>query len=318
MSVSALTGAATQQAALPFLVVGVAFLLDMVASELPERVHPVALFGRVVAAFDRECIFSVAAGAVLALVLPLLATLVVWSVTAAGFRVSPLVGVTIAGVLLFSTVSLRMLLDAAREVIALTESSVDDARTAVRALVGRDAESLSPAELRSAAVESAAENLADGLVGPLLAFAIGAQLSVAAGVAAAAYVKAVNTMDSMLGYRSKPVGTASAKLDDLLMWLPARVSALLLAVAAVSPSSLWRARKWAREPSSPNSGWPMATVAAAGDIRLSKPGAYTLNAAEMEPTVEQANACVRTVGVAGIIAFILAGAGASMGVALWS
>lgn len=288
-------------------VVALALVLDALASEFPEGLHPVALFGRVVGRVDRAWSRPHAVGILLALVLPLLAATTVGGITAAAFLVHPFAGIAVAAVALFSMVSLRMLLETATEVIALTESEMAEARTAVRALVGRDTDGLSPAELRSAAVESAAENLADGLVGPLLAFAIGAQLSVSVGVAAAAHLKAVNTMDSMLGYRSKAVGTASARLDDLLMWVPARVTAGLLALVSLAPGALWEARQWAREPPSPNSGWPMATIAAIGNVRLVKPGAYTLNPGGELPSVERARACVRAVGVAGILAFVLAG-----------
>lgn len=292
---------------LPVAVVALALVLDLLVAEPPESVHPVALFGRVVGHFDREWERPGAVGAGIAITLPLLAAGVVGGVVAGAMRVEPVVGVAIAGLLLFSTLSLRLLLDAAREVIELSESDGESARESARALVGRDTQSLSSAELRSAAVESAAENLADGLVGPLLAFSVGAGLSIAAGVAAAAFLKGVNTMDSMLGYRSKPVGRASARLDDVLMWAPARISAVLLAVVALDPGALWRARSWVHEPASPNSGWPMATLAAAGNIRLSKASSYTLNPSATLPNVAQANAAVRVVGTAGLVAFALAG-----------
>jgi adenosylcobinamide-phosphate synthase len=159
--------------------------------------------------------------------------------------------------------------------------------------------------VRSAAVESVAENLADGLVAPLLAFAVlSPWLPLAAG--AATWVKAVNTADSMLGYHSKPVGWASARLDDAVMWVPARLSAALIAVAALDPGSLRRARRWARVPESPNSGWPMATLAAALDVRLEKPGAYSIGSGRL-PTVEDAKRGIRIVGVAGVLSFVGAG-----------
>jgi adenosylcobinamide-phosphate synthase len=288
-------------------VVALALVLDALASEFPEGLHPVVLFGRVVGRVDRAWSRPHAVGILFALVLPLLAATAVGGITAVAFLTHPFVGIAVAGVALFSTVSLRMLLDTAAEVITLTGSETEEAKTAVRALVGRETDGLSPAELRSAAVESAAENLADGLVGPLLAFAIGAQLSVSVGVAAAAHIKAVNTMDSMLGYRSKAVGTASARLDDVLMWVPARVTAGLLALVSLDPGTLWEAQQWAREPPSPNSGWPMATIATIGDVRLVKTEAYTLNPGADLPTVERARACVRVVGVAGVLAFVLTG-----------
>jgi adenosylcobinamide-phosphate synthase len=205
-----------------------------------------------------------------------------------------------------------MLVSAAREVVAASETDLDAARESLLALAGRDASALSAGELRSAAVESAAENLADGLVAPLLAFALGAQLSLALGVAAAAWVKGVNTLDSMLGYRSKPVGWASARLDDAVMWLPARLSALLVALARPAPRSLAAARRWARTPPSPNSGWPMATLAVALDVELTKPGVYTLNPDAELPTPDRATTGVRTVAVAGVLAFALAAVAAGV------
>ena len=287
--------------------VALALVLDALFAEPPGRVHPVALLGRLVAPLDREWDRPAVTGALVALGVPLLAAGVAWGAVAGAAAATPAAGAVVAGLALFSTTSLRMLLSTAREVVDLTGSAPDEAREAVRALVGRDASSLSPAELRSAAVESAAENLADGLVAPLLAFALGAQLSLAAGAALAAWVKGVNTVDSMLGYPDKPHGRAGARLDDAVMWLPARASALLLAVTAGDPAAVGRARRWARTPPSPNSGWPMATLATALGARLAKPGAYDLNPTAPLPDGPVARRGVRAVGLAGVLAFLLAG-----------
>jgi adenosylcobinamide-phosphate synthase len=295
-------------------------VLDAVFEEFPGRVHPVALLGRVVAPFDREWPAPRAVGVVVAVVVPLIVALLAWLlVTATGSLAGVATSIAggtlavtvttavVAGLLLFAVTSLRMLVSVADEVVDATAADVETARESVVALVGRDTTDLSAAHLRSAAVESAAENLADGLVAPLFAFALGAQVSLAVGVATACWVKAVNTLDSMLGYRSKPVGTASARLDDLVMWLPARVSALLLAVAGVSPSALSGARSWARVPPSPNSGWPMATAAVVTDVRLEKPGVYVLHPTADLPSVDRARAGVRVVARAGFLAFALTG-----------
>lgn len=287
--------------------VGLSLALDALLEEFPGRIHPVALFGRVVARFDRSWSAPDAVGTLVAAVLPLTAATVGGGVTALATGYDPRLGAVVAGVALFSATSLRMLLSTAVAVVDRIESDRSGARDAVVALVGRDASALSAAELRSAALESAAENLADGLVAPLVAFALGAQVSLPLAVAAAIWVKAVNTLDSMLGYRSKPVGRASARLDDAVMWLPARLSAVLIAFAGRSPGALWRARSWRREPSSPNSGWPMATLAAVLDVRLSKPGAYVLNPGAELPAAEDAPVGVRVVGVAGVLAFVLSG-----------
>jgi adenosylcobinamide-phosphate synthase len=288
----------------------VAVALDLAFAEPPGRVHPVALFGSLVEPVDRERARPRLVGVAAAVGLPLLAAAAAGGVVGLAAAAHPLLAVPVGGAVLFTAVSLRMLREVTADVVALTESDPDAARESVRALVGRDAADLSPAALRSAAVESAAENLADGFVAPLAGFAAGATVGLAVapggglplGVAGAAWVKAVNTLDSMLGYRSKPVGWASARLDDAVMYLPARATAACLAVAAGSVGALSRARAWAREPGSPNSGWPMATAAAALDVRLAKPGRYALNPDAASPTVADAERAVRLVGVAGAVA----------------
>ncbi|PAU85384.1 CobD/CbiB family cobalamin biosynthesis protein [Halorubrum salipaludis] len=319
--------------ALPSLAaLAIAVALDLALAEPPTQLHPVALFGSVVGRFDRTWSHPRLVGLAVAVGLPLAAAAVAGVTVAAagglpaagGFPVSP---VLVAGALLFASVSLRMLLETTAEVVELTETDPDAARESLRALAGRDATDLSPADLRSAAVESAAENLADGFVAPLGGFALGAAvglaagamagsaapvapsgsaLPLAAGTAGAVWVKAVNTLDSMLGYRSKPVGWASARLDDAIMFLPARATAGCLALAAGSLDALRRGTSWAEEPSSPNSGWPMATAAAALDARLEKPGHYVLNPDASPPSVADAERAVRLVGVAGAVAVALA------------
>ena len=291
--------------------VGLGLLLDALFAEVPSRVHPVVLFGRVVDRTDRGWRHPRLVGAAVAVTLPLFAGVLAWAVVRSALAVGPVAVTVVAGLALFTTTSFRMLIGEARRVVRLSEADPDRARSQVPSLVGRDPTTLSPADLRSAAVESVAENLADGLVAPLLAFAIGTQVSLAVGVAAAVWVKAVNTLDSMLGYPSKPVGTASARLDDVVMWVPARVTAVLLAVAGRSPRAVDRGRSWARRPPSPNSGWPMATLGAVLDVRLEKPGAYVLNPAADPPSIADAETGIRVAGGAGVLAIGLTG------VAVW-
>ncbi|WP_254536940.1 adenosylcobinamide-phosphate synthase CbiB [Halomarina litorea] len=285
-----------------------ALALDTLLAEPPTRLHPVAWFGHLVAPVDREWRAPRLVGGLVALALPLLAGGVTYWTVALADRGSPLTGALAAGLVLFATTSRRMLLDAAREVVAGSATDLPDARRSLLALAGRDATDLSPGQVRSAAVESAAENLADGLVAPLLAFCLLAPVSLPLGAAAAAWVKAVNTLDSMLGYRSKPVGTASARLDDVVMWLPARASALLLALAAGSGRSVRAASAWLDGVPSPNSGWPMGTLAAATGVRLEKPGVYTLNPDAPLPEREPAERGLRVVSLASLLAFALGAA----------
>lgn len=294
-------------APLATLAVGVAFVLDAVVGEPPESVHPVARLGRGIGALDREFSHPRLVGTGIALLLPLgFAVLAGGPVWLLGHATALLSGV-LAGVILFTMVSLEMLTGLTTDVIEATESDLERARREVIGLVGRDTDTLSAADIRSAAVESLAENLADGLVGPLLAFALGSLISLPVGVGAAAWVKGVNTLDSMVGYPDRPLGTASARLDDAVEWVPARVSAALIAVAALDPLALGRATAWAREPPSPNSGWPMASMAAVLDVRLRKPGTYDLNPTAALPSLERARTAVGIGNRTGFLAFVLAG-----------
>jgi len=276
---------------------------DRLVAEPPARYHPVAWLGRALGSLDRPWRRPRLAGVATALLVPLLAAGVVASVVALGSRIDPLVGGALAGLVCFVTTSRRMLVDEAGAVVAASESNLPAARTRLRSLAGRDATTLSAGEVRSAAVESAAENLSDGLVAPLLGFVALAPLSLPAAAGAAAWVKTVNTLDSTFGYRSVPMGWAPARLDDVAMFLPARASSVLLAVAAGRPGALRRARPLARRPASPNAGWPMATLAAALDVRLTKPDVYDLPAADALPTPADATRGVAVVSRAGWLAF---------------
>jgi len=287
--------------------VALAAALDVAIGEPPRQAHPVAWFGRAVGLIDRPWPMPALVGLFAALVLPFAAGGFVGLAVVAAAGIHPLVAGALVGLVLFVTTSRRMLLETTRAVIGQSETDLATARADLRALAGRDASSLSAGEVRSAAVESAAENLADGLVAPLLYFAAIAPFSLPLATGAAAWVKAVNTIDSMLGYPGKPVGMAGARLDDLVMWVPARVAAALIAAAAIDPRALLVGRRWSRRPASPNSGAPMATLAATLDVRLEKPGAYVLNPEAALPSPERARRGADIVGTAGAVAFVLAG-----------
>ena len=294
---------------------------DRLVAEPPAELHPVAWLGRALGPLDRPWHRPRLAGVATALLVPLLAAGVVAGVVALGGGIHPILGAGVAGLACFVTTSRRMLLDEARAVVAASETDLPTARARLRALAGRDATALSAGEVRSAAVESAAENLSDGLVAPLAGFALLAPVSLPAAAGAAAWIKAVNTLDSTFGYRSVPMGWAPARLDDIVMWVPARASAILLAIAGGQPGAVRRARSLARRPASPNAGWPMATIAVLLGVRLSKPGAYDLTANRRSadgrtasnegsddlPTQANAERGVAVVSRAGWLAFGLAG-----------
>ena len=152
-------------------------------------------------------------------------------------------------------------------VAAALEESLDEGRRAVARIVGRDPASLDEAGVARAAIESAAENFADGVVAPAVWLAV-------AGLPGILVCKAINTADSMIGHRNEryaAFGWAAARLDDLLNLVPARLAGLLLAGGTGAMRIMWRDAARHR---SPNAGWPEAAMAARLDLALAGPRRY--------------------------------------------
>ncbi len=178
-------------------------------------------------------------------------------------------------------------------------------------LVSRPTAELRADEVAAATIESLAENLSDSLVAPLLAYLLG-------GLPALAAYRFSNTADAMWGYRNERfehLGKTAARLDDLLNLVPARLSALLIALAAQSLHrrgwAAWQtAHAFSGRTASPNAGWPMAAMAGALDTTLSKRGHYTLGDGACLPDADMIGAARRIVRlVVVLLAVALAAAG---------
>lgn len=307
-----------------------ALALDWLFEEPPERYHPVAILGRAVGPLDREWRRPAVVGTLVAVLIPLCVALLTGASVWVVGQFSQPGTIALATLVVFSTTSLFRLLRTGRRIGTESERALAAARNELPALVGRDPTTLDAVAVRSAVIESLAENLADGLIAPLVGYAgfltiallagFGLPGTLALACAGAAWMKAVNTLDSMVGYPHKPVGWASAVLDDLVMWVPARLTAGVIALTSGKPALLGRARAWRAEPASPNSGWPMATLAVVLDVRLEKEGAYILHPRGAEPTVGDVMDVYTLLRRAGIASFLaVAGYGGLIGgVGPWS
>ncbi len=283
------------------LALPVALALDRLLGEPPTAVHPVVGMGTLLtqgarwlpARPPRRAMVAGAAiwlaGAALVVALATLAQGALLRVVAAGLAsgldsapCAPWQGLAAAAwaalvmaILLKSMLSLRMLIDEVAAVERALGSSLTAGRRQVARLCSRDTAALSEAAVREAAIESLAENLNDSVVAPLFWFAV-------AGLPGAALYRWANTADAAWGYRCERwawAGRFAARADDVLSWLPARLSAWLVWRAAQPrPPCAWAALAVeARRTPSPNSGWPMAAMALRLGVRLSKPGVYLLN-----------------------------------------
>src|SRR6056297_116119 len=204
--------------------------MDSGFGEPPECVHPVVWIGRLIGWVKRafmEAGGGWLAGWVLLIVVSGGAGLAGYYALLFAGNFSVTLGVVLSIYLLKSTLSGRSLLEASRGVAEGIDGDPERARSDLIALVGRDRSDLSEGEMRSATVESLFENVVDSFISPLFYFLIGVQFGLEVGVAAALLFKAVNTVDSMVGYRTKDLarlGYAGARVDDLLNWIPARLS----------------------------------------------------------------------------------------------
>lgn len=266
---------------LPFAM-GVALALDRCFGELPDRWHPVAGMGRYLAWAGRRLpswrplpafMGGMSAWCVGALLLGGAACAIeswLWQKMASPSLWPGIALAAALGLLLKPMLAWRMLHDEVGAVETALALGLSDGRTQVARLASRATASLDEAEVRETAIETLAENLNDSVVAPLFWFAV-------AGLPGAVVYRFANTADAMWGYRDHREwsGKWAARADDLLSWLPARLTGLLL----LPDPRRWPAlHREARQTPSPNGGWPMAAMALVLGVRLRKPGVYTLNA----------------------------------------
>lgn len=267
------------------VVVVLAVALDLLLGDPPNRMHPVAWCGRVLAAGRARLCHGGRArlllgGAALTVGVMLVAGGAGALVAALAAALGP-AGLVLEAVALKCTISPRGLVRAARSVArALVSGDLDAARASLGwHLVSRPTATLDAGQVASGAIESVAENLTDALVAPVVFFLV-------FGLPGALAYRALNTADTMLGYRDGALeyfGKVAARLDDVANLVPARLAALAIVMTAgpTSPSA-WvaMARDHART-ASPNAGWTMAAMAGALGVTLQKPAAYQLGRGRM-------------------------------------
>jgi adenosylcobinamide-phosphate synthase len=294
------------------IVIAAALAFDLVLGEPPARLHPVVWLGRLQSALRRLApapatapaaavflfgLFMAAAG-------PLVFGLGTWWLLSL-LALAPL-RIAVAVYVLKSAFAIRALGAAAHAAQrALHADDLPAARQALRSLVSRDTSQLAPDALAGAAIESVAENTSDSVVAPLFYYAIG-------GVPGAIAYRAINTLDAMIGYHGETewLGKAAARLDDLANFVPARITALLLCLASpLGGGSVRRAfALWMRDGAkteSPNAGRPMAAMAGALAVALSKDGAYRLGAGLRAPEARDVARALRIFGGATAMALVL-------------
>ena len=270
----------------PPIILFLALLLDAVFGEFGPlfRVlpHPVALIGSLIGWFDRRLnrdnrssATRLIRGVVVTLLMVGFAAGIGWALLELGRRVPNGWIIEVLAVTLL--LAQRSLFDHVRAVVrGLDQKGLAGGRAAVAMIVGRDPETLDEHGVARAAIESLAESFADGVVAPVFWYLL-------FGLPGLLVYKTVNTMDSMIGYRTprhEAFGCGAARLDALMYYLPARIAAVLIVLASVfvprgrPVSSLRAMARDGAKHRSPNAGWPEAAMAGALGVALSGPRSY--------------------------------------------
>jgi len=310
------------------LLLSLALVIDLALGEPPRVIHPVVWMGKVISLLERVNVgrspfVQFLYGSAITLLMVGLFTAPAYFMLFYLESLNFVVYVIVGAVLLKCTFSLRELRQAALRVKRLLlKEKLDEARFELRSLVSRDTQDLPKPLLVSATVESVAESTCDSFVAPLFYFLLPLLFGVPGlfGVLGAVAYRVVNTMDAMVGYHRKYeyLGKFASKLDDVLNFIPARLTALLLALATFlsrrGAQASWQAAL--REHSkteSPNAGWPIAAMAGGLSVQLEKVGHYRVGKANARLVPETIDAALKLMLIAVltwvIICFIVGGIG---------
>ena len=269
---------------LTYVSILIGFVLDLLLGDPEWMPHPVVQLGRATTAMERRLRKwfpktekgERAAGRLMAFLLPFLTLIVVFDFLWLCYEVTPWLYLVMQSLLCWQCLAMKDLASESTKVQkALEAGDLEKARKQVSRIVGRDTENLTAGGVTRAAVETVAENFSDGVIAPLLCMLVG-------GAPLALTYKAINTMDSMVGYKNEKYvnfGRGPARLDDAANWIPSRISAFLwMAAAGLTGNSTKGAfRIWKRDRrkhASPNAGQTEAACAGSLGVRLAGPISY--------------------------------------------
>lgn len=253
------------------LVVG--WLADLFLGDPPQLPHPVVGFGKVISWGEKrwnkgKC--RQIKGGVFSVILILSAFFLIFYSQKLLGEVNRWLAISFSAVIVFYCLAGKTLIQEVRQVFIATDITVEEGRKQVARIVGRDTSNLNVQQIRTAALETLSENLSDGVIAPLFWYML-------LGVPGMFAYKMVNTLDSMIGYKNerfKQFGCWAAHIDDIANFIPARLTACLMILVSGSFSAFTFLKKYGRNHSSPNSGYPEAALAGILNCRFGGASVY--------------------------------------------
>jgi adenosylcobinamide-phosphate synthase len=255
------------------IAITIAYFIDKLVGDPPHWPHPVRWIGWLISFFEKRLNHGKSKrlkGVAMLLFVLLIVCLFVFLLVEISYHIHPIAGIIVESIFIAATISQKSLKEASLDVYGpLEKGDLAVARIKLSYIVGRDTETLNEGEIARGAIETVAENTSDGVTAPLFWALIG-------GAPLAMVYRATNTCDSMVGYvndRYKDFGWASAKWDDVMNWIPSRITGILMLIGT-KPIKMEYRRAWvilfrdAKKHPSPNSGWGEAAVAAILGIQL--------------------------------------------------
>jgi adenosylcobinamide-phosphate synthase len=254
----------------------IGWMLDLLVGDPQWLPHPVVGFGKMIAFGEHRLnrgLHRKLKGALMAITLIIAVFAVTWLVRHQLSIINCQFSIIIDAIIVFYCLAGTTLIREVREVFLALDRSLEEGRRQVSRIVGRDTSELSAQEVRTAALETLAENLSDGVIAPLFWFAI-------LGTPGMLTYKMINTLDSMIGYRTeryRDFGCWAAHIDDIANYIPARLTALLMILPRIVNCQLSIVnfvRRYGRHHASPNSGYPEAALAGILNCRFGGPHYY--------------------------------------------
>ena len=262
-----------QQLAILMLPLLAGALLDALIGDPAWLPHPVVGMGKLIGGAEKALNHGarrMLKGALAAIILIAFTYLLFFFLTHWLYVLNRWAGICFEALMVFCFLAGKTLIREVRMVFQAVDESLDKGRAQLARIVGRDTAQLDAQEIRTAALETLAENLSDGVIAPLFWYML-------LGIPGMAAYKMINTLDSMIGYKTdryKDFGCWAAHIDDIANWGPARLTALLMVLVAGRPGLLGFVHKYGRQHASPNSGYPESALAGILDCRFGGTHSY--------------------------------------------